>query len=79
VHQEAPSGTIGLGHESIETGVAVQTFTQPNGAVSVTRHVSRRPAPDTLITQSFDKAGEEWRSRRTYTWVRQPAGTPAGC
>jgi hypothetical protein len=79
VHQEAPGGTFGIGYESIESGIAEQTFTQPNGAVSVTRHVSRRAAPDTLITESFDQVGGEWQARRTYTWIRQPAGVAAGC
>jgi hypothetical protein len=79
VHQESPTGIIGLGYESPESGIADQTFTQPTGSSSVSRHVSTRPSQDTLVTQSFDRVGDEWKPRRTYTWVRQPAGAPAGC
>lgn len=79
VHQESPNGTIGMGYESVETGIAEQTFTRPDGGRSVSRHLSKRPSTDTLVTQSFEKDGAAWRARRTYTWVRQPAGTPAGC
>jgi hypothetical protein len=79
VHQESPNGTIGLGYENAKTGIADQTFSRPDGSSFRSRHDSKHAGPDTLITQSFDWANDSWTPRRAYTWVRQPAGTPAGC
>lgn len=79
VHQESGNGTIGLGHEDPATGIAEQVFTRPDGSSSRTRHVSRTVSADTVLTQSLDWANDAWVPRRSYTWVRQPVGTPAGC
>jgi hypothetical protein len=80
VHQAAPNGTIGMGYEKPETGVAEQTFTRPDGMTWEDRHISSSAPPDTLVTQSFGRSqGGDWEARRTYRWVRQPAGTLAPC
>lgn len=79
VHQESGNGTIGLGSESIGTGIADQVFTRPGGGSSRSRHESRRLSADTMVTRSLDWVNDSWVPRREYTWVRQPVGTPAGC
>jgi hypothetical protein len=80
VHQAAPDGTIGIGYEEPESRIAEQTFTRPDGVSWEDRHISSAAAPDTLVTRSFGRSqGGEWQQRRTYRWVRQPAGTLAPC
>ena len=80
VQQSAPNGTIGIGYESPESGIAEQTFTRPDGVAWETRHVSSVLPPDTLVTRSFERSsGGAWEARRTYRWMRQPAGTPSPC
>jgi WD40 repeat protein len=79
VQQSGSNGVVGIGYESPETGIAVQTFTGPDGVNWETRHVSDRTRSDTLITRSFRRANGEWQPQRSYTWIRQPAGTAAPC
>jgi hypothetical protein len=79
VHQESGNGTIGLGTESLGTGIAEQLFTRPDGESTRQRHTSEKRGADTLVTRSFELADGDWQARRVYTWVKQPAGTPAGC
>lgn len=76
VHQASGNGTIGIGYESIETGVAEQIFTRPDGVSWASKHVFTRPSADTLVTQSFEKQNGEWQPRRTYHWVRQATASP---
>lgn len=81
VYQASPSGTVGIGHETFEDEVAVaeQIFVTPGGDRSRTLHRAVRVDADTYETTSFHHDGREWKPRRTYRWIRQPAGTASAC
>jgi hypothetical protein len=79
VQQSGGNGVVGIGYESPETGIALQTFSAPDGTSWEVRHVSERTRPDTLVTRSFRRSPDGWQPQRSYTWIRQPAGTAAPC
>lgn len=79
VHQVAPSGVIGIGHESAADGVAEQTFAGPDGRTFEVRHRTLKPHPDTLVTESFDRVDGQWEPRRSYRWIRQPTAANTAC
>jgi hypothetical protein len=68
-------GTLGIGTMWSEGGKTKsdQTFYTIDGGISRSGHVSHFPGSDIHITKSFDIEGDEWISRRTYTWHRAPS------
>lgn len=79
LQQFGAGGALGVGSLWMEGAVTKtrQTFFAPDGGVTEQGHEARNPDADTHVTTSFDISGDEWKTRRTYTWKRdKSAPTP---
>ena len=72
VEQFGWGSRVGLGTAWREGDVthSRQTFYAADGSSSEQGHRSSFPDDDTHVTESFDIEGDDWTSRRTYTWHR---------
>ena len=75
--QSNDAGATGFGHETRRDGDVhemEQDFVMGDGAPSRMRHRTTFTGQDTMVTASFDWQDGQWQPRRTYTWIRRPAG-----
>jgi hypothetical protein len=65
-------GAVGLGAiwQDGDVNKTKQTFFAPDGSAAEQGHEAHNPDADTHVTTSFDIVGDEWKTRRTYTWKR---------
>lgn len=80
LQQSGAGGVVGIGHETLGSGISEQRFTAPDGNGWDQRHVTTMLPPDTLLTRSFQKSDDgAWQPRRTYRWIRQASDSAPPC